>query len=68
MKTVKTGFKTRRMKLIDIRREAGLQHVSNSTAFRALLERGIHTYREEFKPILDAENKAKRLVCMTNLL
>jgi len=67
VKTVKTGFKTRRMKLIDIRQEAGLGHVSDASAFRALIERGIHAYREEFKPILDSENKAKRLVCTINL-
>ena len=35
---VKRDFKTRRMRLVDIRREAGLSHVSDSTVYQALLE------------------------------
>jgi len=48
------------MKLIDIRREAGLSHVSDSTVMRALHEQGIKAYREEFKFILKDENMAIR--------
>ena len=44
------------MKLIDIRREAVLSHVSDSTVMRALHEQGIKAYREEFKFILKDEN------------
>ena len=36
METVKRNFPSRRMKLVDIRREAGLSHMENGTAFRAL--------------------------------
>jgi hypothetical protein len=59
---IKRDFNTRRMKMIDIRREAGFAHVSLTTLRRALAERGIGAYQEEFKPILTAENKEKRLV------
>ena len=59
---VKRDFKTRRMKLVDIRREAGFSHVSDSTVYRALSERGMKAYREDFKFILSAENKVIRLV------
>jgi len=48
------------MELIDIRREAGLSHVSDSTVMRALHEQGIKAYREEFKFILKDENMAIR--------
>lgn len=61
---VKRDFDTRRMKMIDIRREAGFLHVSQTTLLRALTERGIGAYQEEFKPILTLENKEKRLVCV----
>jgi hypothetical protein len=60
--TVKRDFKTRRMRLVDLRREAGLSHVSDTTVFRALQERGLKAYREEFKFILSEENKKIRLV------
>jgi transposase len=60
--TVKRDFKTRRMRLVDIRREAGLTHVSDTTVFRALHERKIKAYREEFKFILSSDNKQIRLV------
>jgi hypothetical protein len=60
--TVKRDFKTRRMRLVDIRREARLSHVSDSTVFKALRERGLKAYKEEFKFILNAENKQIRLV------
>ena len=59
---VKSGFVSRRLTLRDIRRESGFTHVSDSTVFRALAERGIHAYREVFKFILSAENKIKRVV------
>ena len=59
---VKGGFASRRMRLQDIRRESGLTHVSDSTVFRAMAERGIHAYREVFKFILSTENKLKRVV------
>ena len=61
---VKREFDTWRMKMIDIRREAGFLHVSQTTLLRALKERGIGAYQEEFKPILTLENKEKRLVCV----
>jgi transposase len=60
--TVNRDFKTRRMRLVDIRREAGLSHVSDSTVFKALRERGLKACREEFKFILNAETKQIRLV------
>ena len=60
---VKRNFMTRRMKLVDIRQEAGLSHVCNGTVFSALVERGLGAYREEFKFILSPESKTQRLVC-----
>ena len=39
--TVRRGYDTRRMKLVDIRREAGLNHVCDTTVLRALKEMGI---------------------------
>ena len=59
--TVKRNFTTRRMTLVDIRRESGLSHVSDSTVWKALNQRGIKAYREEFKFILKPENKVLRL-------
>ena len=59
---VKQNFTTRRMKLVDIRQEAGLSHVCNGTVFNALVERGLGAYREEFEFILNPECNAKRLV------
>jgi len=38
---VKKNFETRRMTLKDLRRVAGYTHVSDTTIYRALLERGI---------------------------
>ena len=46
------------MRLVDLRREADLSHVSDTTIFRALHEQGFKAYHEEFKFILTAENKA----------
>lgn len=63
--TVKRDFDTRRMKLVDLRREAELSHVSDSTVYKALREREIKAYREEFKFILSPENKTTRLVSIT---
>jgi len=60
---VKRDFDTWRMKIIDIRREAGFLHVGQTTLLRALKERGIGAY-QEFKLILTPENKEKRLVCV----
>lgn len=60
--TVKRDFTTRRMKLVDLRRVAGLSHVGDGTVHRALVSRGLHAYREEFKPILGLEHKLNRLV------
>ena len=62
VKLVKKDFITRRMTLCDFRREAGLSHVSDTTVYRALKERGIGPYPEVFKFILSTENKEKRLV------
>ena len=62
--TVKRDFRTRRMFLVDLRREAGLSHVCNTTVWSALRERGIRAYREQFKFILTTENKKIRLVCV----
>jgi len=64
VKFVKKDFTTRRMTLCDIRREAGLSHVSDSSVYRALQERGIGAYQEVFKFILNKENQKKRLVCI----
>jgi len=61
---VKRDFDTRRMKIIDIRCEAGFLHVGQRTLLRALKELGIGAYQEEFRPILTPENKEKRLVCV----
>ena len=47
---------------VDLRREAGLSHVSDITVFRALHEQGFKAYHEEFKFILTVENKAERMV------
>ena len=58
---IRTGFETRRMALTDIKRESGFGHVSNQTISRALEDRGIGQYREEFKFILKSENKIIRL-------
>ncbi|RPB05353.1 hypothetical protein L873DRAFT_1785580 [Choiromyces venosus 120613-1] len=54
---IKRDFDTRRMQMIDIQREAGFSHVSVTTLLRALKERKVGAYHEEFKPILTAENK-----------
>jgi len=59
---IKRDFNTRRMHMVDIQREAGFPHISISTLLRALKERKIGAYREEFKPILTLENKKIRLV------
>ena len=50
------------MQMVDIQREAGFSHVSVTTLLRALKERKIGAYHEEFKPILTAENKKLGLV------
>ena len=50
------------MQMVDIQREAGFPHVSVTTLLRALKERKIGAYHEEFKQILTAENKKLRLV------
>ncbi|KAA8894744.1 hypothetical protein FN846DRAFT_972909, partial [Sphaerosporella brunnea] len=52
---VQRDFKTRRMRLVDLRREAGLSHVSDTTVHRALEERGLRAYREELKFIVTSE-------------
>ena len=63
--TVKSNFRTWQMCLVDIRREAGLGHVSDSTVWKALRSWGIKAYREMFKFILKSENKVVRLkYCM----
>ena len=59
---VKKNFETRRMTIQDIGREDGFAHVSDTTIYRALLDRGIRAYHEEFKIILKEEKKKKRLV------
>jgi len=63
--TVKHDFCTRRMCLVDIRREAGLSHISDSTIWKTRRSRGIRAYKELFKFILKSENKVIRLkYCM----
>jgi len=47
---VKRDFDTRRMKIIDIRREAGFLHVGQTTLLRALKERGIGAYQQCSEP------------------
>ena len=59
---IQRDFYTRQMNMIDVQREADFAHVSLKTLLRALAEQGIGAYQEEFKPILTAENKEKRLV------
>jgi hypothetical protein len=54
--TVKTNFNTGRMKLVDLRREAGLSHFCDTTVYNALHQRGIKASSEEFKFILLPEN------------
>ena len=66
--TVKRDFSSHRMKLVDIRREAGLSHVGDGTVFRALVSQGIHAYHEEFKPILGPEHRLKQLVSFYSAL
>lgn len=51
---VKRDVETRRMALVDLQCEAELGHVSPQTVLKALNERGIKCYREEFKSILNA--------------
>ena len=58
---IKRDLTTRRMVLVDIRRESGLFHVSDTTIWKALNERGIKPYREEFKFIVKSENKLLQL-------
>ncbi|KAF8252024.1 hypothetical protein K440DRAFT_636206 [Wilcoxina mikolae CBS 423.85] len=43
-------------------RSAGLGHVSDTTVWKALHERGIKAYHEEFQSILSSENKAVRVL------
>jgi hypothetical protein len=50
------------MRLVGIRRKAGLAHVSDSTVLKALHERKLKAYREEYKFIPSSENKRIRLV------
>ncbi|RPA99959.1 hypothetical protein L873DRAFT_1902515 [Choiromyces venosus 120613-1] len=59
--TVKCDFHTQRMYIVDIRREAKLSHVSDSTIWKSLQSRGIRPYRGMFKFILKSENKVVRL-------
>jgi len=58
---IKQDFTRRQMSLVDIRRESGLSHVSDTTFWKALKQRGIKAYREKFKFILKSENKLRRL-------
>lgn len=62
IRTVKRDWGTRHMSLTEIQCEARLGHVSKSTVLRALHERGLKAYREEFKFILTPENKLPRLL------
>ena len=58
----KRDFQSRRMRIIDLQREAGVGRVSQTTALKALHENGIKAYREDFKFILSTENKTVRKV------
>jgi len=58
---IKRDFTTRRMVLVVIQQESGLSHVSDTTIWKALKERRIKPYREEFKFKLKSENKLLRL-------
>jgi hypothetical protein len=60
--TVKRNITTWRMRIVDIKREAGLGHVSDSTILKVSNEWGIKPYWEEFKFILKPGNKVQRLV------
>ncbi|PUU80427.1 hypothetical protein B9Z19DRAFT_1123611 [Tuber borchii] len=62
VETVKKIFSSGQMKLVDIRREAGLSHEGDGTGFRTLASQGIHVYHEEFKPILGPDSKLNRTI------
>ena len=55
-------FRSRRMRVVDLQQEAGVGHVCRTTAAKALREKGIKAYREDFKFILSTENKFIRKV------
>ena len=57
---VKSSWKTRRMNIAELREEAGLGNVSITTIQRALHEKGFGSYREQWKFILDEENRQRR--------
>jgi len=59
--TVKRDFETRRMTPVELQCEAGLGHVCLQTILSALNERGLKCYREQYKFILNTDNKARRL-------
>ena len=60
--TVRKGFCSRRMRIVDLQQEAGLGHVCRTTIFKALHENGLKAYREDFKFILSTDNKEIRQV------
>ena len=59
---VKSNWKTRRMNIAELRAEAGLGYASISTIQRALHEKGFGSYREQWKFILNAENRKRRMM------
>ena len=58
---VKSNWKTRRMGVAELREESGLGHASISTIKNALHEKGLRSYREQWKFILNAENRKCRV-------
>jgi len=66
--SVKSDFTTRRIKLVDLCKVAGLSHVGDGTLQGALVLGGLHAYHEEFKPILGLEHKLNCLVRIISLL
>lgn len=56
------NWETRHMSSVEIQQKAGLGHVATTTVLKALHERGIKAYREEYKFILKPENKTQRLL------
>lgn len=55
--SVRRDWKSRHMTLVDLQLEANLGHVSRSTIYKTLRSFGYRAYVEEFKFILDEENK-----------
>lgn len=60
VETTKRNRDTRRMSLKDLQQEASLSRVSVQTCLNALHERGIKSYKENLKPILEESHRHDR--------